>query len=75
MRSGKMKDKIEKVLNIIKENKNIAEDFKTNPTKVIESIVGKDLPDDVINAIINGVKARLTADKASDFLGGIKKLF
>ena len=70
-----MKDKIEKVLNIIKENKNIAEDFKTNPTKVIESIVGKDLPDDVINAIINGVKARLTADKASDFLGGIKNYF
>ena len=32
MRSGKMKDKIEKVLNIIKENKKY-EDFKTNPTK------------------------------------------
>lgn len=70
-----MKDKIEKVLKIIKENKNIAEDFKTNPSKVVESIVGRDLPDDVINGIINGVKAKLTADKAGDFLGGIKKLF
>lgn len=70
-----MKDKIEKVLKIIKENPNIAEDFKTNPTKVVESIIGRDLPDEVINGIINGVKAKLTADKAGDLLGGLKKLF
>ncbi|MGN7359837.1 hypothetical protein ACTHPF_18640 [Paenibacillus sp. SAF-054] len=47
----------------------------SNPVAAIESIIGIDLPDDQINALIDGVKAKITLDKAGDVLGSLKKLF
>jgi hypothetical protein len=34
-----------------------------------------DLPDDMINKVVDGVKAKISVDKAGDMLGSIKKLF
>jgi len=50
-------------------------EFKKDPVKAVEKVLGVDLPDDVINPIIDGVKAKMTADKASEVIGSIKKLF
>lgn len=49
--------------------------FNSDPVKAVESIIGIDLPDDAINPVIDGIKAKLTADKAADLLGSVKKLF
>ena len=49
--------------------------FKENPTKTIEGLIGIDLPDDQINGLITAVKAKLSADKIGDALGGLGKLF
>ena len=49
--------------------------FKKDPVKALEKVLGVDLPDDVINGVIAGVKAKLTSDKLSDALGALKKLF
>ncbi len=49
--------------------------FKKDPVKAVEKILGVDLPDDVVNKVIDGVKASVTLDDAKDLLGSLKKLF
>lgn len=56
--------------------------FKTEPVKVIEKLIGKDLPDEQIEKAVALVKAKLAsdgiADKADDVkdaLKGLGKLF
>jgi len=70
-----IKAKIEEIVDKIKNDKTLAAKFKEDPVKALESIAGIDLPDDKINQVIDGIKAKLTADKAGDLLGGIKKMF
>ncbi|MBQ8167219.1 MAG: hypothetical protein IJZ96_09315 [Lachnospiraceae bacterium] len=66
-----IKDTIEKIT----KDENLMNDFKSDPIKAVEKVIGKDLPDDAVEKIIDGVKAKMTADKAGDMLGSIKKLF
>ena len=42
---------------------------------LLSKVLGVDLPDDVINQVIAGVKTKLTADKAAGAVDAIKKLF
>lgn len=70
-----IKEQITKVVDMVTKDKTLLEQFQKEPVKVIEKIVGMDLPDDVVNKVIDGVKAKITMDKASDVLGTIKKLF
>ena len=70
-----MKKKIEEIVEKIKADKDFAAKFAKEPVKALESILGVDLPDDQINALIEGVKAKVSLDKAGVLLGGIKKLF
>ncbi len=72
-----IKAKITEITNKIKSDKNFAENFKNDPVKAVESVIGIDLPNDQINAIIDGIKANITAndvkEKIGGFLGGLKK--
>ncbi len=70
-----IKEKIESVVEKILKDPNIKEQFEKEPVKVIENILGVDLPDDVVEKIIEGVKAKLTVDTLSDVAGALKKLF
>lgn len=71
-------EKIQEVVAKVSADQTLLEQFQKEPVKVVEKVVGVDLPDDVVNKIIDGVKAKLTADKASgvigDVAGAIKKL-
>lgn len=68
-------DAIEK----LKSDDKLLENFKANPTKVLEKLVGIDLPDDKIDAVVKGIMAKLNmdqlADKASDLMGALGGLF
>ena len=66
-----IKAKIEEVVDKVKNDKNFAEKFKSNPIKAVEDVVGVDLPDDKINGIIEGVKAKVSVDDAKDKIGGL----
>lgn len=70
-----IKKEIEKIVEKIKADKDFAAKFAKEPVKALESVLGIDLPDDQINALIEGVKAKVSLDKAGDLLSGIKKLF
>lgn len=70
-----IKAKIQELVEKIKDDPAMLAQFKTEPVKVVEKLLGMDLPDDVVNKIVEGVKAKITLDKAGDLLGGLKKLF
>lgn len=70
-----IKEKVEEIVSKVKENPDIMEDFKKDPEKTIENIVGMEIPDGVIDQLINGVKAALTGDKLSGIAGKLKGFF
>lgn len=66
-----IKAKIEEVVNKVKSDKNFAEKFKNEPVKAVEEILGVDLPDDVVNNVVNGVKAKIDVGNIKDSLGSL----
>ena len=55
-----IKNQINKIVEEVSKNPNMKEQFEKEPVKVIEKIIGVDLPDDMVLKIIDGVKANLT---------------
>jgi len=70
-----IKAKVQELVEKIQKDPKMLADFKENPVKVVETLLGVDLPDDVVNKVVDGVKAKITLDKAGDMLGALKKLF
>lgn len=71
-----IKEHISKIVEEVSKNPNIKEQFEKEPVKVVENVIGVDLPDDLVMKIVDGVKAKLTMDgvsKAADALKGIFK--
>lgn len=69
-----IKEQISKMVEEISKNPDIKEQFEKEPVKVIEKMVGVDLPDDIVMKIIDGVKAKLTINgvfKVADTLKGV----
>ena len=69
-----IKEKIEDLVEKIQKNPAMLKKFKTDPVKVVEELVGIDLPDEMIEKVVDGVKAKITMDKvgdARDALGGL----
>lgn len=70
-----IKKKIDEIVKKITSDKNFAKKFRENPVKAVEEVLGVDLPDDVINNIVDGVKAKLTADNAKNLINKAVSLF
>ena len=70
-----IKEQINKVLNEVSKNPDIKERFEKEPVKVIEKLIGVDLPDDIVMKIIDGVKAKLTLDNVSKVADTLKGVF
>jgi len=70
-----IKAKIEQVVSKLLSDKDLLNKFNQNPTAVIEQLVGVDLPDDLVNQLIDGIKAKITVEKVGNVLGGLGKLF
>ena len=70
-----IKQKAEELVEKIQENPKLLAEFKENPVKVIEALIGIDLPDDQIKQVAELVKAKIDLDKVGDLLGSIGGLF
>ncbi len=66
-----IKGKIDEVVNKVKSDPNFAEQFKNEPIKAVEGVIGVDLPDDVINNVVDAVKSKVSIDGIKDKLGGL----
>ena len=58
----------EAVEKLLKDEK-LLNSFKKDPVKTLEKQLGIDLPDEQINAVINGIKAKIDVDSALDVAG------
>ena len=70
-----IKEQINKIVEEVSSNPNIKEQFEKEPVKVIEKVIGVDLPDDVVTKIVDGVKAKMTMDGVSKATGALKGMF
>lgn len=70
-----IKAEIEKVVDKIKADPDFAKEFSTDPVKAVEKVLGIDLPDDLINKVIDGVKAKIAVSDINNKLGGILNAF
>ena len=66
-----MKDKIDEIVKKIQSDPKILDNFKKNPVKVVESLIGADLPDDQINGVVDAVKAKINIDDIGGSLKGL----
>lgn len=70
-----IKEKIEAVVDKLTGDKDLMDQFKKDPVKALEKVLGVDLPDEAIEQVVSGVKAKLTADKIGDVADALKGLF
>lgn len=70
-----VKDKIEEIVAKIKKDNKLAEKFQKDPVGTVESLLDIDLPNEQLEPLVNGIKAKLDLDKIGDALGGLGKLF
>lgn len=68
-------EKVNEVVDKLQSDDKLMAQFKKEPVKALEKILGVDLPDDVIEKIIDVVKAKLTVDDIGDLLSAAKKIF
>ena len=79
--------KVEEAIKAIKKDPKMLVQFKDEPVKVIEKLVGMDLPDDIVEGVIDGIKkgladndkkdddGKLGMDDIAKAAGLLKKLF
>ena len=58
--------KMDEIMEKVKGDDGFAAKFKENPVKAIEDLTGKDLPDEQIREIAEGLKTKFALDKDGD---------
>ncbi len=59
----------------ISKDEDLQKQFMKEPVKALEKVLNIDLPDELIEKVVDGIKAKITADQLSDAAGLLKKLF
>ena len=67
-----IRDLIKKLADKVQSDDEIKELFKKEPVKAVEKILGVDLPDDLVNKIIDGVKYILIRADDSVEVNGVR---
>ncbi len=70
-----IREKIEELVEKIKADKNFAAKFQKDPIRAVEGVLGVDLPDELIEKIIDGVKAKIKLEDLGDIAGKLGGLF
>lgn len=66
-----IKEQIEGAVNKITSDKDLQDNFKKDPEKTVEGVLGVDIPDGVVDKVVAGVKAKMGAGKIGGLLGKI----
>lgn len=65
-----IKAKVDELVKKLQADPALLKNFQSDPVKTLESMTGVDLPDEKLQPVIAGIKAKL-----GDALGGLKNLF
>lgn len=61
-----IEEEVKKVYEKAKSDENFLAELKTDPVKAVEALMGVDLPDGQVKAVVEAVKAKLSLEKAGD---------
>lgn len=70
-----IKGYINRIAEEVSGNPDIKKQFEKEPVKVIEKVIGIDMPDDIVMKIIDGVKAKMAVDSVSKATNALKGIF
>ena len=70
-----IKEKIEAIVEKLTKDEALRTQFQKDPVKAVEKLLGVDLPDDIVDQVVKGVKGKMTADKLGGAVAALKKLF
>lgn len=70
-----LKAKIEELAARLQKDPALLGRFQKEPVKTLEELAGLSLPEEQLQPLVAGVKAKLAAGSVGDALGGLKKLF
>lgn len=70
-----IKAKIEELTAKLQKDPALLRSFQKDPVKALEKLTGTDLPDDQLQPLVAGIKAKLAASNLGGKLDGLKKLF
>ena len=70
-----LKEKIEEIVEKLTKDEALRTQFQKDPVKAVEKLLGVDLPDDIVDQVVKGVKGKMTADKLGGAVDALKKLF
>ena len=70
-----IKAKVDEIVAKIKGDEELQKKFASDPVNAIEGLIGVDLPDDQVNAVIEGVKAKLAGGALGGIAGKLGGLF
>jgi len=68
----KISEIVEDVVEKLKKSPELLKQFKEEPVKALESLIGKDLPDEQIEKAISLIKAKLAKDEFEDKADDLK---
>ena len=68
-----IKEQIESIVEKLQKDKALQAQFKKDPVKAVEKLLRVDLPDDMVEKVVAGVKAKLSLDDVSGIVGNLKK--
>ena len=70
-----IKELIEEMVKKIASDETLKKKFMAEPIAVLEKLLGVDLPEDKLEKLADGIKAKLAVDDIGDALGALGGLF
>ncbi len=70
-----IKAKVEELAAKLQKDPALLQSFQKDPVKTLERLIGADLPDEQLQPLVTGIKAKLAATGLGGALDGLKKLF
>lgn len=70
-----IKAKVEELAAKLQKDPALLQSFQKDPANALKTLAGVDLPDDQLQPLVAGIKAKLAASDLGGKLDGLKKLF
>ena len=64
-----IKAKISEITDKVKNDKDFSSKFQSDPVSAVEGLLGVDIPNDQVEKIVDGVKAKISLDKLGGLFG------